>query len=114
MSGCVGPRRRALAVSGRPRRPVALTRRRQRAVRGTSERRLARLPASAEPQPWVRQGWEQNRFVTITVWMDGWQMECCGEPFAIQSTDRHEPELDGQQFVGYIVEVDETPSPSPS
>jgi hypothetical protein len=27
--------------------------------------------------------WYENRPVEIKVWMDDWQMQCCGEPFAV-------------------------------
>lgn len=141
-------------------------------------------------------GRRQNCTVTTAVWMDGWQQECCGEPFAvgqrvswdvhradrewlgtvlgaasadaiewaedhhgpvtddersltgivvslrvvrrryepvagrgsrdfapvpgsatltsIRSTDRRGREPDGQRFVGYVVELNEIPPPTPA
>lgn len=58
----------------------------------------------------------------LLVWVDAWQMQCCGDPFAVGSrvawtlsepdrewlasdADGWHPETDDVRFTGYLVDV---------
>jgi hypothetical protein len=49
-----------------------------------------------------RAGPGQTQCVGMMVWVDGWQMQCCGDPFSVGSADGWVRDL---TFTGYLVQL---------